>query len=155
MASRKRMARADECKRSASYSVDPMANGSMSDVEEVALELAISRAPLCRLIEIYRQIPTVEALEPRTRGRRKGTLFLDKARHVLIRKTICEVYLKPHRPTPSNKFTCALRNSSAIARSPNHQGARRSKSVCPVVCEGDAERHPPIPLNPWHLEQIL
>ena len=71
----------------------------MSDVEEVALELGISRATLYRLITIYRQTPTVEALEPRQRGRRKGTLFLDKARHELIRKTIREVYLKPQRPT--------------------------------------------------------
>jgi putative transposase len=71
----------------------------MSDVEEVASELGISRATLYRLITIYRQTPTVEALEPRQRGRRKGTLFLDKARHELIRETIHEVYLKPQRPT--------------------------------------------------------
>lgn len=71
----------------------------MSDVEEVASELGISRATLYRLITIYRQTPTVEALEPRQRGRRKGTLFLDKARHELIRETIREVYLKPQRPT--------------------------------------------------------
>ena len=71
----------------------------MNDVEEVALELGVSRATLYRLITIYRQTPTVEALEPRQRGRRKGTLFLDQARHELIRKTIREVYLKPQRPT--------------------------------------------------------
>ena len=71
----------------------------VSDVEEVALELGVSRATLYRLITIYRQTPTVEALEPRQRGRRKGALFLDKARHELIRKTIREVYLKPQRPT--------------------------------------------------------
>lgn len=71
----------------------------MSDVEEVALGLGVSRATLYRLITIYRQTPTVEALEPRQRGRRKGTLFLDKARHELIRKTIREVYLKPQRLT--------------------------------------------------------
>ena len=58
-----------------------------------------SRATLYRFITIYRQTPTVEALEPRQRGRRKGTLFLDKARHELIRKTIREVYLKPQRLT--------------------------------------------------------
>src|SRR5215472_7810894 len=58
-----------------------------------------SRATLYRLITAYRQTPTVEALEPRQRGRRKGALVLDKPRHDLIRKTIREVYLKPQRPT--------------------------------------------------------
>ena len=71
----------------------------MGDVEEVALELGDSRATLYRLITAYRQTPTVEALEPRQRGRRKGALVLDKPRHDLIRKTIREVYLKPQRPT--------------------------------------------------------
>lgn len=71
----------------------------MGDVEEVALDLGVSRATLYRLITAYRQTPTVEALEPRQRGRRKGALILDKPRHDLIRKTIREVYLKPQRPT--------------------------------------------------------
>jgi putative transposase len=71
----------------------------MGDVEEVALELGVSRATLYRLITAYRHTPTVEALEPRQRGRRKGALVLDKPRHDLIRKTIREVYLKPQRPT--------------------------------------------------------
>ena len=71
----------------------------VGDVEEVALELGVSRATLYRLITAYRQTPTVEALEPRQRGRRKGALVLDKPRHDLIRKTIREVYLKPQRPT--------------------------------------------------------
>ena len=84
----------------------------MNDVEEVALELGVSRATLYRLITIYRQTPTVEALEPRQRGRRKGTLFR-RARHELIRKTIREVNCKPQRPTlanSSNKFTCVSRS---------------------------------------------
>ena len=71
----------------------------MCDVEEVALELGVSRATLYRLITAYRQTPTVEALEPRQRGRQKGALVLGKPRHDLIRKTIREVYLKPQRPT--------------------------------------------------------
>lgn len=65
----------------------------MSDVEEVALELGVSPATLYRLITIYRHTPTVEALEPRQRGRRKGAQFLDKPRHETIRKMIREVYL--------------------------------------------------------------
>jgi hypothetical protein len=52
----------------------------MGDVKEVALELGASRATLYRLITAYRQTPTVEALEPRQRGRRKGALVLDKPR---------------------------------------------------------------------------
>jgi putative transposase len=71
----------------------------MGDVEEVALELGVSRATLYRLITIYRQTPTVEALEPGQRGRRKGALVLVKPRHNLIQQTIREVYLKPQRPT--------------------------------------------------------
>ena len=39
----------------------------MGDVEEVTLELGVSRATLYRLITAYRQTPTVEALEPRPR----------------------------------------------------------------------------------------
>ncbi len=70
-----------------------------NDVEDLALELGISRASLYRLIAIYRQTPTVDALQPKQRGRSKGALALDKARHKLIRRTIREVYLKPQRPT--------------------------------------------------------
>lgn len=69
------------------------------DVEEAALELGVSRATLYRLITIYRQTPTVEALEPRQRGRRKGALYLDKRRDETIRKTIRQIYLRPQRPT--------------------------------------------------------
>ena len=86
-------------RRSASSSVDPRASGSRWATSEVALELGVSRATLYRLMTAYRQTPTVEALEPRQRGRRKGALVLDKPRHDLIRKTIREVYLKPQRPT--------------------------------------------------------
>jgi hypothetical protein len=51
----------------------------LTDVEEVALDRGVSRAPpLHRLITIYRRTPTVEALEPRRRGRRKRAQFLDK-----------------------------------------------------------------------------
>lgn len=70
-----------------------------SDVEDVALDLGISRATLYRLVAIYRETPTVEALQPKPRGRSKGALALDKSRHKLIRQTIREVYLKPQRPT--------------------------------------------------------
>ncbi|MBB4200091.1 hypothetical protein GGD83_003918 [Rhodoblastus sphagnicola] len=45
----------------------------------------MSRATLYRLIAAYRRTPTVEALGPRQRGRQKGALVLDKARHDLIR----------------------------------------------------------------------
>jgi putative transposase len=71
----------------------------ISDVEDVAWELGVSRATLYRLTATYRRTPTVKALEPKQRGRRKGALVLDKARHNLIHQTIREVYLKPTRPT--------------------------------------------------------
>jgi putative transposase len=71
----------------------------MADVRGVALELGVSQATLYRLIVAYRRAPTVEALEPKRRGRPKGMLVLDKLRDHLIRQTIREVYLKPQRPT--------------------------------------------------------
>jgi putative transposase len=71
----------------------------MGDVEETALQLGVSQATLYRLVRAYRQTPSVEALQPRQRGRQKGARVLDKPRHDLIRKTIREVYLKPQRPT--------------------------------------------------------
>jgi putative transposase len=63
------------------------------------LELGVSRATLYRLITIYRQTPTVEALEPRQRGRRKGALCLDKPHIETIRKTIRQIYLRSQRLT--------------------------------------------------------
>lgn len=71
----------------------------MAGVQSVALELGVSQATLYRLIAAYREAPTVEALQPKRRGRPKGLLVLDKPRDDLIRRTIREVYLKPQRPT--------------------------------------------------------
>jgi putative transposase len=71
----------------------------LSDIEAVAMDLGVGRATLYRLIKIYRETPTVKALEPGNRGRRKGVLTLDDEREKLILQTIREVYLKPTRPT--------------------------------------------------------
>jgi putative transposase len=62
------------------------------------LDLGISRATLYRLIAVYRQTPTVEALEPKHRGRQNGIFALDKVRDQIIHQTIREIYLKPTRP---------------------------------------------------------
>lgn len=71
----------------------------LSDAEAVASDLGISRATLYRLVAVYRQTPTVEALEPKRRGRPNGVYVLDRARDKLIHETIREIYLKPTRPT--------------------------------------------------------
>ena len=71
----------------------------LADVQSVALEIGVSQATLYRLITTYRQGSTVEALQPKRRGRPKGRLVLDKPQDDLIRRTIREVYLKPQRPT--------------------------------------------------------
>ena len=72
---------------------------SISDVEEVAWELGVSRATLCRLVQAYRAKGTVSSLEPRARGRHKDSFGLDRKREKLIALTIREIYLKPERPT--------------------------------------------------------
>jgi len=72
---------------------------SSTDVADVAWELGVSRATLYRLIAAYRARRTVQSVEPRSRGRRRGTFVLDKAREALIAKAIREIYLQPSRPT--------------------------------------------------------
>jgi putative transposase len=72
---------------------------SSTDVADVAWELGVSRATLYRLIAAYRARRTAQSVEPRSRGRRRGTFVLDKAREALIAKTIREIYLQPSRPT--------------------------------------------------------
>ena len=68
-------------------------------VEEIALELDVSRSTMYRLITAYRAKGTVSSVEPRALGRRKGTLVLDAKREKLIASTIRQIYLKPERPT--------------------------------------------------------
>jgi putative transposase len=68
-------------------------------VEEIALELDVSRSTMYRLITAYRAKGTVSSVEPRALGRRKGTLVLDAKREKLIASTIHQIYLKPERPT--------------------------------------------------------
>lgn len=75
---------------------------NLRDIEDVALDLQVSRATLYRIVALYRRTPTVEALQPRPRGRSKGHFVLENARDKLIRKTIREIYLKPQRPTISH-----------------------------------------------------
>jgi putative transposase len=72
---------------------------SMTDVDEVAWELGVSRSTLYRLIAAYRTKRTVSSVEPRSRGRRKNTFVLDRKREKLISMTIREIYLNPERPT--------------------------------------------------------
>ena len=59
---------------------------SMTDVDEVAWELGVSRSTLYRLIAAYRAKGTVSSVEPRSRGRRKNTFVLDRvSRHFGVR----------------------------------------------------------------------
>ncbi|CAN2536315.1 hypothetical+protein [Methylocapsa aurea] len=72
---------------------------SIGAVDEIALELGVSRPTMYRLITAYRAKGTVSSVEPPTLGRPKGTLMLDAEREKLIASTIHEIYLKPERPT--------------------------------------------------------
>ena len=49
-------------------------------VEDIALELDVSRSTMYRLIMAYRAKGTVSSVEPGALGRRKGTLVLDAKR---------------------------------------------------------------------------
>jgi len=53
-------------------------------VEDIAVELSVSRSTMYRLILAYRARGTVSSVEPRALGRRKGTLVLDAKREKLI-----------------------------------------------------------------------
>src|SRR5574340_492340 len=68
-----------------------------ADVKDVAWDLGVSQATLYRLITTYKATGTVEALMPRTRGRRVGLRLLDKKVEALIAKCIREIYLTPNR----------------------------------------------------------
>ena len=57
---------------------------SIADIDEVAWELGVSRATLYRLIAAFRAKRTVSSVEPRSRGRRKNALVLDRQREKLI-----------------------------------------------------------------------
>lgn len=72
---------------------------TVSDVENVAWELGVSRPTMYRLVKAYRAKGTVSSVEPRSRGRRKDCLVLDRKREKLIALAIQEIYLKPERPT--------------------------------------------------------
>jgi putative transposase len=72
---------------------------TIKEVQDVAWEVGVSRATLYRLIASYRSQGTVNSVKPTRRGRREGTLVLDRRRDQLIAKTINEIYLTPTRPT--------------------------------------------------------
>jgi putative transposase len=72
---------------------------TIETVDEIALELGVSRSTMYRLITAYRAKGTVSSLEPPALGRPKGALVLDTKREKLIASTIHEIYLKPERPT--------------------------------------------------------
>ena len=72
---------------------------AIKDVQDVAWELGVSRATLYRLITAYRSQGTVNSVKPTRRGRREGTIVLDRRRDQLIAKAINEIYLTPSRPT--------------------------------------------------------
>jgi putative transposase len=72
---------------------------SIGAVDEIALELDVSRSTMYRLITAYRAKGTVSSVEPPTLGRPRGALVLDATREKLIASTIHEIFLKPERPT--------------------------------------------------------
>jgi putative transposase len=72
---------------------------STCDVSDVARELGVSRATLYRLIGLYREFGSVDALLPKRMGRRRGTRVLSEEIEAIIRTTIQEAYLAWPRPT--------------------------------------------------------
>ena len=68
------------------------------EVEEVAVELGLSRATLYRMIGRYRDGGTVSSLLPRSVGRPKKSRSLAPEREALIAETIRQFYLKPEKP---------------------------------------------------------
>lgn len=99
---------------------------SMTDVDDVAWELGVSRSTLYRLIAAYRSKRTVSSVEPRSWGRLKNTFVLDRKREKLISMAIREIYLNPERPTMTYLIEQARAMRArriAVAGSPNDQGA--------------------------------
>ena len=68
------------------------------EVEEVAVELGLSRATLYCMIGRYRDGGTVSSLLPRSVGRPKKSRSLAPEREALIAETIRQFYLKPEKP---------------------------------------------------------
>jgi len=101
---------------------------TISDVEEVAWELGVSRPTMYRLIKSYRAKGTVSSVEPRSRGRRKDCLVLDRKREKLIALAIQEIYLKPERPTLTyliEQVGARCARGVAAASLAHNQGPRR------------------------------
>ena len=69
------------------------------DVSDVAREIGVSRATLYRLIKLYREFGSVEALLPKRAGRRRGTRVLSDDLEAIIRTTIEEACLARTWPT--------------------------------------------------------
>jgi putative transposase len=72
---------------------------STCDVSDVARGLSVSRATLYRLIKLYRELGSVDALLPKRAGRRKGTRVLSGELERVIRTAIEEANLARPRPT--------------------------------------------------------
>lgn len=79
-------------------------------VDAAAWELGLSRATVYRLIEHYRSTRTVTGLMAQTRGRKKGSRFLEAEREALIREAIERDYLRPARP-PFSRLVEGIRLS--------------------------------------------
>ena len=69
------------------------------EVEEIVVELGLSRATLYRMIRLYRAGRTVSSLLPRSVGRPKKSRSLTPEREALIAETIRRFYLNPEKPT--------------------------------------------------------
>ena len=69
------------------------------DVSDVARELGVSKVTLYRLVRLYREFGSVDALLPKRAGRRRGSHVLSGEIERIIRTTIEEASLARPRPT--------------------------------------------------------
>ena len=105
----------------------------MGDVEEVALELGVSRATLYRLIRAYRQTPTVEALEPRPRfARANQRRVLGRQRrvgHLADRIGIAYEFFSSIRATGLAAATIRSATRALFQRTGTLRGKERTSSI--------------------------
>ena len=110
------------------------------DVSDVARELSVSRATLYRLVRLYREVGSVDALLPKRAGRRRGTRVLSGELERIIRTTIQEAYLAQPRPT----FTHLVEQVHARCHESNlplpHRRTIRARLATAVQREPAGER---------------
>ena len=77
-------------------------------IAAAAVELAVSRATVYRLLARFRKTEVTSAILPARRGRPQGRRSLDGRREAIITREISGFYLKPQRPRLSHLIEMVL-----------------------------------------------